>query len=218
MHLWLASILSHFEYAAKEQEVKVSVAFLWEVGAACRDLPFYLVTPTTKTMLRAQSRILSAASRRAVPAAAAGLRCYATAAGSGELLSDKKAAENDNRWKGTSTNGSGTKLYIDGEWIGSTTRSWIDLHDPVSPSSASSLRVFYYGHAIAHISLDPSITPASLTAIPHASLPQSSQKVLTKVPESTQAEMTRAVDAAEQAFQGGWGDSSVLSRQRIMMK
>ena len=30
--------------------------------------------------------------------------------------------------------------------------------------------------------------------------------------------MTRAVDAAEQAFLGGWRDSSVLSRQRIMMK
>lgn len=82
----------------------------------------------------AATRLLNSRLRVATcTAATRSLRCrgYATAA-SGELLSDKKAAEHDNRWKGTSTNGSGTKLYIDGEWVSSTTRSWIDLHDPVS--------------------------------------------------------------------------------------
>jgi hypothetical protein len=49
-------------------------------------------------------------------------------------------------------------------------------------------------------------------------MPQSTQRVLTKVPQSTQAEMTRAVDAAEDAYLNGWRDSSILSRQRIMMK
>ena len=80
----------------------------------------------TSMLLRAQLRATATSASRL-----AARRSYATAA-SGELLSDQKAAENDNRWKGTSTNGSGTKLYIDGEWVSSTTRSWIDLHDPVS--------------------------------------------------------------------------------------
>ena len=60
-------------------------------------------------------------------------------AGSGSLLSDDKAAEHDNRWKGTATNGGPTKLLIDGEWVNSTTNDWIDLHDPVRLSLARSL-------------------------------------------------------------------------------
>jgi malonate-semialdehyde dehydrogenase (acetylating)/methylmalonate-semialdehyde dehydrogenase len=52
----------------------------------------------------------------------------------GSLLSDDKAAEHDNRWKGTATNGGPTKLLIDGEWVNSTTNDWIDLHDPVRRS------------------------------------------------------------------------------------
>lgn len=116
----------------------------------------------------------SAAAIRPVQAAAK--RSFATAASSGSgLLSDAKADENDNRWKGTATNGGGTKLLIDGEWVDSTTNEWIDVHDP------------------------------------------SSQRLLTKVPQPSQAELTRAVDAAEQAFVGGWRDSSVLSRQKIML-
>ena len=55
-------------------------------------------------------------------------------AASGSLLSDDKAAEHDNRWKGTATNGGPTKLLIDGEWVNSTTNDWIDLHDPVRRS------------------------------------------------------------------------------------
>lgn len=57
-----------------------------------------------------------------------------------------------------------------------------------------------------------------LMACAHSHDPQSTQRVLTKVPEASQQEMTRAVDAAEQAYYGGWRDSSILSRQRIMMK
>ena len=91
-------------------------------------------------------------------------------------MADSKAESESNRWQGTSTDGTATKLYINGEWITSKASKHIDVHDP------------------------------------------STQRVLTKVPESTQDEMTRAVDAAEQAWLGGWRDSSVLSRQRIMMK
>lgn len=34
-------------------------------------------------------------------------------------------------WKGTATTGGDTKLYIDGQWVSSSTKKWIDLHDPV---------------------------------------------------------------------------------------
>lgn len=60
-------------------------------------------------------------------------RRYATAAGAAGAarLSDKKCEELDNMWKGTATTGGDTKLYIDGQWVSSSTKKWIDLHDPV---------------------------------------------------------------------------------------
>ncbi|TAQ87447.1 hypothetical protein B7494_g4223 [Chlorociboria aeruginascens] len=80
-----------------------------------------------------------------------------------------------NKWKGTSTTGGETKLYINGEWISSKTRDWIEVHDP------------------------------------------STQTVLTKVPKSTPAELNAAVQAASSAFES-WSNSSILSRQNIMLK
>jgi hypothetical protein len=49
-------------------------------------------------------------------------------------LSDAKADElaSAKLWKGTATDGSPTKLYINGEWITSTATQHIDLFDPVS--------------------------------------------------------------------------------------
>jgi len=43
------------------------------------------------------------------------------------------------------------------------------------------------------------------------------QNVVTRVPESTQDEMTRAVDSAERAFKT-WKNTSLLSRQQIMFR
>ena len=43
------------------------------------------------------------------------------------------------------------------------------------------------------------------------------QNVVTRVPESTEEEMRRAVDSAEKAFKT-WKNSSLLSRQQIMFK
>jgi malonate-semialdehyde dehydrogenase (acetylating)/methylmalonate-semialdehyde dehydrogenase len=45
----------------------------------------------------------------------------------------------------------------------------------------------------------------------------STQRVLTRVPETTQEDMTRIVDRAEQAFLE-WKDSSILKRQAVMLK
>lgn len=45
----------------------------------------------------------------------------------------------------------------------------------------------------------------------------STQRVLTRVPEATQAEMKRIVDKSEEAFDQ-WKDSSVLKRQAVMLK
>lgn len=45
----------------------------------------------------------------------------------------------------------------------------------------------------------------------------STQRVLTRVPETSHAEMTRIVDKAEEAF-FEWRDTSVLRRQGVMLQ
>lgn len=45
----------------------------------------------------------------------------------------------------------------------------------------------------------------------------STQRVLTRVPESTPQVLKRAVDKAEEAFDE-WKDSSILKRQAVMLK
>lgn len=47
---------------------------------------------------------------------------------------------------------------------------------------------------------------------------QSSNELVSTTPQASQSELTRAVDAAEQAFTGGWGTSGILQRQGIMLK
>ncbi|GAA96570.1 hypothetical protein E5Q_03239 [Mixia osmundae IAM 14324] len=114
--------------------------------------------------------MLPIARRHARPLA----RSLATAA-SGRLADVHADSKESNRWKGTSTTGGTTKLYIDGQWTDSKTDRWIDLYDP------------------------------------------STQRLLTKVPETTQDEMRLTVDKAHDAYLG-WKDTSVLSRQGVMLK
>lgn len=45
----------------------------------------------------------------------------------------------------------------------------------------------------------------------------STQRLLTRVPETTQEDMTRIVDRAEAAYHD-WKDSSILKRQAVMLK
>jgi len=156
--------------------------------------------------LRLSSKHLRPSSTRCSPALASRRQrscAYATSSSDSQLLADKKAEEFHNLYKGTATNGGETKLYIDGQFESSQTKDWIELHDPVGYNSI--LRLWGL-----------ELTNPHLIYVHNAT--QSTQRVLTKVPKSTQSEMTRAVDAAENAFHNGWKDSSILSRQRIMMK
>ena len=48
------------------------------------------------------------------------------------LLAETEAADlQSQNWKGTSTNGSDTKLFMGGEFVSSKTERWIDVNDPV---------------------------------------------------------------------------------------
>lgn len=47
-----------------------------------------------------------------------------------------------NKWQGTSTSKGDTKLYINGQWVSSKTKKWIDVHDPVF-ESCSTKNVFW---------------------------------------------------------------------------
>lgn len=47
-------------------------------------------------------------------------------------LSLRKAQSVNNKWRGTSTNGSSTKNYVGGEFLESSTDSWVDVHDPAT--------------------------------------------------------------------------------------
>ena len=48
------------------------------------------------------------------------------------LLAETEAANlQSQNWKGTSTNGSDTKLFMGGEFVSSKTERWIDVNDPV---------------------------------------------------------------------------------------
>ena len=90
-------------------------------------------------------------------------------------LSADQQAESGFSYKGTATDGSASKLYINGEFVDSAAKDFIEIHDP------------------------------------------STQRLLTKVPHTTQAEMRKTVDYAQEGYLK-WKDSSVLTRQRVMIK
>lgn len=54
----------------------------------------------------------------------------------GYATMSEKMRNAPNVWKGTATNGDETKLYIDGEWVSSETKDWIEVHDPVGTKIA----------------------------------------------------------------------------------
>lgn len=66
-------------------------------------------------------------------------------------------------------------MFIDGKFVESKTKEWIDLHDPAT------------------------------------------NEVVTRVPKCTPAEMQAAVDSSKKAYQT-WSQSSILTRQQIMLK
>lgn len=106
----------------------------------------------------------------------------------------EKAELLSSSWKGTNASGGNTKNYIGGEFVESKTDKWIDVLDPVSMQPWCRFTC--------------KLTSDRL---------QSSQTLLTKVPETTSAEFDAAVDAASQAY-ASWGRTSVLTRQRFVME
>lgn len=75
----------------------------------------------------------------------------------------------------SSTAAPATKLFINGQFINSKTKDFIDVHNPAT------------------------------------------NEVVTRVPKTTQNEMQAAVDAAKTAFKT-WSETSVLTRQQVMLK
>ena len=119
-------------------------------------------------------------------------RAYATLSGlsqSARPWAEKLSAE----WKGTHATGGNTKNYIGGQFVESKATVWHDVVDPVC------LRF-------------------SLISF-HQRVPllQSTQSLLTRVPETTSTEFDQAVDAASQAYKT-WSRQSVLSRQRFAIE
>jgi len=68
-----------------------------------------------------------------------------------------------------------TKLFINGKFVESQTKDWIDLHNPAT------------------------------------------NDLVTRVPKSTQTEMSDATEAAKEAYKS-WSKTSILTRQQIMFK
>lgn len=55
---------------------------------------------------------------------------HARHARTASTLADQRADE-PQLWRGTSTVGDTTKLYINGEWVDSKATQFFDIHDPV---------------------------------------------------------------------------------------
>lgn len=118
-------------------------------------------------------------------------RAYATLSGLGQLArpwAEKLSTE----WKGTHAIGGNTKNYIDGQFVESKATVWHDVVDPVC------LRL-------------------SLVSLYQRVLLQSTQTLLTRVPETTSTEFDQAVNAASQAYKT-WSRQSVMSRQRFAIE
>ena len=118
-------------------------------------------------------------------------RAYATLSALSQparLRAEKLSAE----WKGTHATGGNTKNYIGGQFVDSKAAVWHDVVDPVRlrPLLVSSTHLFRL---------------------------QSTQTLLTRVPETTSTEFEQAVDAASQAYKT-WSRQSVLSRQRFAIE
>jgi len=96
-------------------------------------------------------------------------------------------------WKGTSMTGGTTKNFIGGQFVESRADTWLEVLDPVC--SVQRLRNQYSSE---HVT-------------------QSTQTLLSRVPQTTAGEFEQAVDAAAHAF-NSWSKTSVLTRQRFVLE
>lgn len=99
-------------------------------------------------------------------------------------------------------------------WIGVVGRGQI------ADRSFSLSLSFSLTHVHAMISashLSSSALPSSIRSNPRKTHTQSTQQILTRVPQPPPSTLKSAVDAAQKAFES-WGKSSLLSRQGVMLK
>ena len=107
-------------------------------------------------------------------------------------LAIQKAERISSQWKGTSATGGTTKNFIGGEFVESKTTEWIDAHDPV----CNTLNRSYFQTN---------------------EYTQSTQTLLTRVPQTTNSEFMAAIEAASHAYKS-WSRTSVVTRQRFVLE
>ena len=102
-----------------------------------------------------------------------------------------------------------TKLFINGQFVESKTKNWIDLYNPVCIKlSAISFRM-------CHIFAKHILTMHIKTLLFY--LLQATNELLTKVPETTQEEMQAATKSASEAFKT-WSQTTLLHRQQLIFR
>lgn len=125
------------------------------------------------------------------------------------------------------------KLFIDGKFVESKSDKWIDIHNPVSKAALgfklTSLEfwerggklgtwVFVMKYLVLPLWLDEKRRRGTrgkrwCPAFSH----QATNEVIGHVPLTTKAEMDAAVASCKRAFPA-WADTSVLSRQQILLR
>lgn len=121
-------------------------------------------------------------------------RSFASSAPLGSLSAAARpvAEQISAEWKGTSATGGTTKNFIGGEFVESNTSEWIELLDPVRLHQFCCSSILMY-------------------------CIQSTQTLLSRVPQTTNAEFNQAADAAAEAYKT-WSRTSVITRQRFVMQ
>jgi malonate-semialdehyde dehydrogenase (acetylating)/methylmalonate-semialdehyde dehydrogenase len=111
-------------------------------------------------------------------------------------IAQRRAEQISREWKGTDATGGPTKNFIGGEFMESKAKEWYDVLDPVR-LVCSGLKdlpgLFFVVHQ------------------------QSTQTLLTRVPQTTDTEFEQATKAASDAFRT-WSRTSVLTRQRFSIE
>lgn len=80
-----------------------------------------------------QSFHTASVARLAQPAAASAAAASSKSPASGlGPLATPRAQDVEAKWRGTSTSGGTTKNYVEGRFVDSATKAWVDVHDPAT--------------------------------------------------------------------------------------
>lgn len=147
---------------------------------------------------RQQLRNLPRLSRSLASSSSQGAKVAAAPASSSSLVADHEAAQ-PSKWKGTNTDGGEFKYYFNVDQLHSY---W---QKPRSPRVGNTTNLIGGEWT----------TGSDVQSWIDVNDP-STQRLLTRVPETSHKEMVRIVDRAEEAF-FEWRDTSVLRRQGVML-